>query len=199
MYGDNVNMSWAYTYCHRLEYAPSYIKSAPNMEGCFMDCHNIKTPIVANDTINFFACYARCFNLEYSCMSDSVKNAGQAFCNCYNISNFCFGNNLVDCREMYYNAGRDFGGTFPEVFIYAENISNAVNCFYGAGKTYSGGSSRIVIYLLADTVTNNSFNYSIINSSLTINTNNNCRYNSSRNVYIYWKSLDEMKQLDINN
>ena len=195
-------MSHAFDTCTQLIEAPRYIKSALDMSYCFSNCGNIGRPVLADDT----------------------ENAAYAFYNCgNNLTELLFTNNLVNCRYMYYssrsvNKIKDIARRSGNIFIYAENIQD-FNYTFPPFPQWAIDFD-LNIYVIADSVTNTSLfnshclyfedefnNNKRVSSTLKecfnqVDEQNNCWYcwnNKANDIFFYWKSLDEMKQLDTNN
>lgn len=169
---------------------PGSVKDASSM---FNRAGNLRTSsiIIENGVSNISGMFNECKNFNSKItLYDSVTNMMGTFHNCllYNQP-ITIPKNVTEVR----NAFRNCKNMAQNITVYAKNINNV--CGFVNGKT---NSLRINIFIPPDCNTNNVFfgtesTNSIVNRSITWTNNksNQCRYNSSMGIYVYYNVVDE--------
>jgi len=120
--------------CSNLVKVPRISNNSISMEETFGECHNlVNAPAISNKVENMVYTFLYCYNIVNAPdMSNAINvtNMYETFIDCRNLVNFPILNNSLKIDNMY----KTFSGCnnlTGDLYIHAENITNATNCFYG--------------------------------------------------------------------
>lgn len=149
------NMSRMYYNCTNLTDAPVCGSRVTNMRSAYLNCTNLTgSPVCGDAVTNMWYTYQGCTNLTGAgACGNSVKEMYKAYEGCTNLTGpAVIGQNVTLIADAY-NGCVNLAGN---AYVYSPNIewNSMSNCFEGRNT-----SSRLNIYLPANTSTSRSFAY----------------------------------------
>ena len=157
------SLYFMFTNCYSFNQSVTIPASVTNLAYTFCDCNKFNQPVIIPDSVTTMCeTFRNCRNLNVPMsIGAGVTNLSGAFKNCSN-----FGSNVT---------------------VLSSGVTNIKNMFYGKNN-----SKRVNVFVPAGSTTNTTFNnvapmFNVSSVTMTNDTANNCRYNTARNIYVYWR------------
>ena len=143
------SMVGSFENCSNMVTQPIIPNSVVNIQSAFKNCSLIFSAVIPNNVQDLSQAFYNCSSLyNTTIFPNSISNMHQTFYDCYNLkTTFDIPNNVQDLSQAFYNCSNIT--QFPNItnvinmyqafdgcsnlsgnlYIHAENITNAVNCF----------------------------------------------------------------------
>lgn len=185
------NMAYTFRNCANFNQPVTIPNGVTSMAYTFQNCANFNQALTIPDSVTSMSYVFQNTRVHTLHIGNGIANLANYFnaMNSAYLANVTFGANVTNLRGVFNNSGYV---ALREIRILSRNVANIQGMVNRSLK--AAIANRLNIYVPAGSATNNLF----VNKTgyvgapaaqainYTVNSANNCKYNSTQNLYVYW-------------